>query len=283
MEQFDHHCNWLNNCIGKHNYKYFLALLFLVLALCLYQLGIDIAVVAVFHVYSFDTRMADFYSSLPHTMTIFGYVMVSISILSQLLFVILVVELLFLHRWLKSHELTTFEYIIFLREKADNPNLELDANFIRRMHKSKVVTRVNQEGRGGENSHNANINSNQVSPADSEKDPQRIEEEKKNELVLVKVNPVEELVSPALEPSPKPQSFFERMYYFRVNITLFHITYNVLEHFIITIRLSCFRCKDNGKARTAPEFQSPGLPLTPSNRAAKSAPKTLLDNAVMLK
>lgn len=46
MERFDHHCDWINNCVGGNNHKYFLLLiLFLVIEiiytifLTVYQLG----------------------------------------------------------------------------------------------------------------------------------------------------------------------------------------------------------------------------------------------------
>merc|ERR1712032_696318 len=39
VARFDHHCIWLNNCVGVGNHKWFLAFLLTHLVLCLYGCG----------------------------------------------------------------------------------------------------------------------------------------------------------------------------------------------------------------------------------------------------
>jgi len=36
VERFDHHCVWINNCVGRKNYKWFLGFLFMHVIICLY-------------------------------------------------------------------------------------------------------------------------------------------------------------------------------------------------------------------------------------------------------
>ena len=38
ISRFDHHCSWVNNCIGKKNYKFFLGFISSAAVLCLYTM-----------------------------------------------------------------------------------------------------------------------------------------------------------------------------------------------------------------------------------------------------
>lgn len=44
VEKFDHHCIWLNQCVGRKNYKWFLSFIFLHIWICLYGSVAGIAV-----------------------------------------------------------------------------------------------------------------------------------------------------------------------------------------------------------------------------------------------
>ncbi|SCP04537.1 palmitoyltransferase DHHC3, putative [Plasmodium ovale] len=107
---FDHHCMWVNNCIGKKNYKYFVGLL---------------SVLTVFHCFVFLFCIIIFTLSIKHDVmrdhwkNFYGLqndallytALCALFVLNGAVFV-LVIQLFGLHIFLISKKMTTYEYIV---------------------------------------------------------------------------------------------------------------------------------------------------------------------------
>lgn len=97
VEEFDHHCKWLNNCIGKANYKLFIYLII--------SLNINILFLFAYEIITLITL------SEPKRI-----ILILDSILNFLI-IILLSYLISLHWYLKCKNLTTYEYIKIRRLK----------------------------------------------------------------------------------------------------------------------------------------------------------------------
>ena len=106
-EDFDHHCKFLNNCIGKHNYEVFIRLLSLNLLYFTISIGESIWVLAA------AIRNSSVREAIPPSF----YVIIGLIFISVILFIsILILEVF--HCYISFNAITTLDYII------DNPSTD---------------------------------------------------------------------------------------------------------------------------------------------------------------
>lgn len=116
---FDHHCVWLNNCIGKKNYKAFFILVLLMAITSTMSLAIDVSLIIIYftnnqNLFDYDNEIEIIFFTLTSKIWLF---IISITLIINAGLTVVTVNLLQFHIILIKRNLTTVAYLTMYSKK----------------------------------------------------------------------------------------------------------------------------------------------------------------------
>jgi len=110
VNNFDHHCRWLNNCVGKANYKWFFKLIVLVFLLTFLHNITNIFVV--YNLFTAAAPTVDAVESVYKSVLLVEFeILIMIACFLNLCALLFLGHLTLFHIMLQRRGMTTYEYI----------------------------------------------------------------------------------------------------------------------------------------------------------------------------
>jgi hypothetical protein len=114
VDGFDHHCKWLNNCIGQQNYSKFIWLIASLQALTTLHIIAEVYITVSFMTNGLEE---DYIASVYQNRVVFiVFMMTSLSLCPVVW--LMNGNLIVMHIWLYSNNMTTYQYILQVRERC---------------------------------------------------------------------------------------------------------------------------------------------------------------------